>query len=198
VGSKSLIDSAHYMLSMRKERVSIVLSFLCILLVGNSIFYFVVPSEKDSMILEGNFGIVDNLKVPFHAFFRDRSQNQRIEISLFCSEGSIDLVVLEFSEWESWYNGSEYTALYEWTNTSHVDTVVQIDPSYKGSIDIFFSTAYGDVTLVVSIYSRSMSYDDTTAVFSLVGAFSLGLVSVYHHKKPPEIYETHSVGPYIS
>ncbi|MGY5879296.1 MAG: hypothetical protein RTV31_03550 [Candidatus Thorarchaeota archaeon] len=196
--SKSSNDSACYLLSMRKKTVSNILSVLCILLVGNSIFYFVVPSESDAMILEGNFGIVDNLKVPFHAHFWERSQNQSIDISLYCSEGRIDLVVLEFTEWESWYNGSEYTALYEWTNTSHVDTVVQIDPSYKGIIDIFFSTAYGDANMVVSIYSRSISYDDTTAVYSLIGAFSLGLVLVYHHKKPKKIFETQSVGPKIS
>ncbi|TFH00745.1 MAG: hypothetical protein E4H14_19310 [Candidatus Thorarchaeota archaeon] len=150
------------------------------------------------MILEGNFGIIDNLRVPFHARFWERSQNQSIDIYLYCSEGSIDIVVLEYAEWESWYNGSEYTALYEWTNTSYVDTVVQIDPSYNGIIDIFFSTAYVDANMVVSMYSRSISYDDTTAVYSLIGAFSLGLVLVYHHKKPQKIFETKSVGPQIS
>lgn len=183
---------------MRKNTISIILSIMCILLVGNSIFYFIVPSENNAMILEGNLGIVENLKVPFHAHFMERSENQSITISLACSEGSIDLVVLEFSEWESWYNGSEYTALYEWTNTSHVDTVVQIDPSYKGIIDIFFSTAYGDVVFSVIIYSRTISYDDITAGFSLFPAFALILVLVYHHKKPEKIYETQPVGPDIS
>ena len=183
---------------MRKKTVSSILSLLCLLLVGNSIFYFVVHSESDSMILEGNFGIIDNLKIPFHAHFWERSQNQSIDISLYCSEGSIDLIILESTEWESWYNGSEYTALYEWTNTSYVDTVVQIDPSYKGFIDIFISTAYGDVALVVSIFSHSMSYDDTTAGLSLFGAFSLILVLVYHHKRPQKTHETQLVGPDIS
>lgn len=167
---------------MRKSRVSLILISLCILLVGNSIFYFVVPIERDEMILEGNFGIVENLKIPFHAFFRERSQNQSIVISLTCSEGSIDLVVLESTEWESWYNGSEYTALYEWTNTSFVDTVIPIHPLYKGYIDIFIATTYGDVTLAsASIHSHSMSYDDNTAVLSLFGAISFVLVGVWYH-----------------
>ena len=184
---------------MSKSGVSIIQGLLFLVLVGNSIFYFVVPYENDEMILEaGDLGIVDNLKVPFHAYFRTRSQNQSVDISLICTEGSIDIVVFNTTEWLSWYSGSEYTAYYESTNTSFVDTVIQIDPLYLGTIDIVISTTYGDVTMNVNMHSRSITYDDTTAVFSLFGAVSLVLVWIFYHNRTRRTFEVSTIGVEIT
>lgn len=183
---------------MSKSGGSIILGFLFLFLLGNSIFYFVVPYENDEMIIEGDLGIVDNLKVPFHAYFWTRSQNQSIEISLTCTEGSIDIVVFNSSDWVSWYNGSEYTAYYESTNTTFVNTVIQISPQYRGMIDIVISTNYGDVAMVVSMYSHSISYDDNTAIWSLFGAVTIVLVWQYYRSRTKRTVEVSSIGAEIS
>ena len=145
------------------------------------------------MIIEGDFGIVDDLKVPFHARFWARSQNQSIEISLTCTEGSIDIVVFNSTDWESWYNGYEYTAYYESTNTTFVNTVIQISPLYRGMIDIVISTNYGDVAMVVSMYSHSITYDDNTAIWSLFGAVTIVLVWQYYRNRTKTTPEVRSI-----
>ena len=183
---------------MRKNTVAAILAILCILLVGNSIFNFFIPSETDETILEGNHGIVENLKIAFHTHYMERSENQSVAITLSCSEGSLDLVILESTEFMSWYNGSEYTALYEFTNTSFVDGVFQIDPTYKGFIDIGMSTPYGDVTFWGNIHSRSIVYNDIIAIISLAAAFALIVFIIDLNKKPQRVNEPEAAGLAIS
>ncbi|TFG97867.1 hypothetical protein E4H12_07570 [Candidatus Thorarchaeota archaeon] len=65
-------------------------------------------------------------------------------------------------------------------------------------IDIVISTNYGDVAMVVSMYSHSISYDDNTAIWSLFGAVTIVLVWQYYRSRTKRTVEVSSIGAEIS
>ncbi len=183
---------------MRGNWVSIILTFVCIGFIVGSAFSFMVPYQNDALVLTGSdFAIVGGLKAPFHAYFPLRSFNQSIDISLACTNGSLDIVVLNSTEWVAWYQGENYSAYYEATNVTSVMTTVEINPPSIRSIDIILQTNYGDAWMSVSIFGHWMEYDDSTGVNSLLVAIPFALGSFFYATKKPK-HEDNSIGADIS
>ena len=172
---------------MRGNTTSNVLVALFIGLVAISAYFYVVPYENEVGILEGDdFGILDHLTAPFHASYPMRSYDQSIEISLSCTEGSLDLVVLRSTEWGAWYSEENYTAYFEVTNATYVMETIEIEPPYVGSIDIIIQTNYGDVEMSVSIISRSMEYNHAAGFTALLAAIPILLVWICYVNRMPK------------
>jgi len=172
---------------MRGNTSSNVLCILFVGLIAVSAFFFLVPYESEITILEGTeFGILDHLTAPYHAYFPMRSHDQSIEIFLSCTEGSLDLVLLKSTEWGAWYNEENYTAYYEATNVTFVMATIQIEPPYIGSIDIIMQTNYGDVEMSVSIVSRSMEYNHTAGITVLLAAIPIALAWICYMNRMPK------------
>ena len=160
---------------------------MCIGFLFGAILSFTVPHQEEGLVLTGsNFGIVGGLTAPSHAYFPLRSFNQTIDIFLQCTNGSLDIVVLNSDEWTAWNQGENYSAYYEATNVTSVMTTVEIDPPSIRSIDIIIQTNYGDVWMIVNIFNQWMGYDDSTGMSSLLVAIPFGLGSVYYATKEPK------------
>ncbi len=183
---------------MKGNWVSIILTFVCIGFIVGSALSFIVPYQKDGMILTGSdFGIRGGLTAPFHASFPLRSYNQSIDIFLDCRNGSLDIVVLKSTEWDAWYHGENYSAYYEVRNVTSVMTTVEINPPSIHSIDIILQTNYGEAWMSVSIINHCMEYDESTGVNSLLVAIPFGLGSFYYASKKPK-NDDNSIGADIS
>lgn len=183
---------------MRGNRVSIILAFVCIGFIVGSTLSFIVPNQYDEMILMGSdIGIVNDLKVPFHVRFPLRSYNQSIDIFLECTNGSLDIVILKSTDWDSWYHRENYTAYFEVRNATSIMTTVDINPPYNRLIDIILQTNYGDARMSVSLSSHWMGYDITTGVNSLLVAIPFALGALYYSTRKTK-NEDKSVGTGIS
>ncbi|MFW9832656.1 MAG: hypothetical protein ACFFEK_01565 [Candidatus Thorarchaeota archaeon] len=141
-----------------------------------------VPYQNDGLVVEGDLGILDGLTAPYYAYFPWRSYNQTIDIFLDCTNGSLDILVLNFTERESWYHGENYSAYYEARNVTSVMTTVEINPPHR-SIDVILQTNYGNVSMSVSIYGHWMEFDESTAGNSLLVAIPFGLGALYYATK---------------
>ena len=171
-------------MTMRGNGVSIVLAFVCIGFIVGSVHSFIAPYEMDQLILTGsNFGILDDLTAPFHARFPWRSFNRSIDIFFACTEGALDIIVLNGTEWNAWYNGENYSAYYEARNVTSLMISVEIASSYYQSIDIILQTNYGDARMDISMFSRWLGYDDSTGVSSLLVAIPFAIGSFYYAPK---------------
>ncbi len=140
--------------------------------------YF-IPQERIEFELDGAVSIVSNLTVSYTFIFAPRSFDQTIDILISCYEGSVDVIVLTHSEWSDWYNGDDYSALYEALNTTHVSTTVQISPPVVGYVYVMIQTNHGDASLIGSLQGHSMAYDEYTAILlaTLTLPFIVGLVT---------------------
>ena len=183
---------------MRGNRVSIVLGFVCIGFIVGSVHSFIAPYEMDQLILIGdNFGILDDLNATFHTSFHLRSYNRSVDISFACTEGALDIIVLNSSEYFAWYNGENYSALFEARNVTSRMISVEITPFQYQSIDIILQTNHGDARMDISMYSRWLGYDDSTGVSSLLVAIPFAIGSFYYAPKKSK-NENKSVGIGIS
>ena len=172
---------------MRGNWVSVICAFVCIGFLIGATLSFTVPYQEEGLVLTGsNFGILGGLTAPFHAHFPWRSHNQTIDIFLQCTNGSLDIVVLNSNEWSAWDQGENYSAYFEATNVTSVMTTIEISPPIVGSIDIILQTNYGEAWMSVNIFNHWMGYDDTTGMTSLIVAIPFGLVAYYYATKEPK------------
>jgi hypothetical protein len=183
---------------MRGNWVSIVLAFVCIGFVVGAVLSFTVPYQEEEMILWGpDFGIVANLKAPFHTEYPMRSYNQSIHIDLHCTKGSLDIVVLKTTEWDAWDQGDNYSAYFEAKNVTDVMTTIEVSPPYSLLIDIILVTNYGDAWMSVDLSSHWMGFDDSTGMNSLLLAIPFTAGSFYYANKKPK-KDDNSIGVGIS
>jgi hypothetical protein len=183
---------------MRGNWVSIVLAFVCIGFVVGAVLSFTVPYQEEQMILwDSDFGILANLKAPFHTEFPMRSYEQSIQIYMHCTNGSLDIVVLKAIEWNAWYQGENYTAYFEARNVTDVMTTIEINPTYNFLIDIILVTDYGDAWMSVDLSSHWMGFDDSTGMNSILVAIPFAAGSFYYANKKPKKDEN-SIGVGIS
>lgn len=129
---------------------------------------------------------MSGLTIPLHAYFPWRFHNQSIDIFLQCTNGSLDIVVLNYNEWSAWDQGENYSAYYEASNVTSVMTTIEIDPPVTGSIDIILQTIYGEAWMSVNIFNHWMGYDDATGMNSLIVAIPFGWGSFYYATKEPK------------
>jgi hypothetical protein len=171
---------------MKGKRVSIALAFVCIGFLVGSAISFMVPYHRDEIIeAEEDLNIAGGLTVCFHSIFPLRSYNQSIDISLECTNGSLDIAVLKTTERSAWEQGVNYSAYYEAENVTSVVIAAEISPSYT-SISICLRTDYGDAQMIVSISSHWMEYDDSTGLNSLLVAIPFALGSFYYATRRPD------------
>jgi hypothetical protein len=185
-------------MSDRRNGVSIILAFVCIGFIVGSAISFIFPYQKDEMILTGlNFGILGGLTAPFHASFPWMSYNQSLDIFLDCNNGSLDILVMKYTEWDAWYQGENYSTYYEVRNVTSVMTTVEISPPSIDTIYITLQTNYGDAWMNVSITSHCMDYDEQTGVNSLLVAIPFGWGS-FHYATRKLKNDDNSIGADIS
>lgn len=169
---------------MRGNWVSIVLAFVCIGFIVGATLSFMVPDQfEENIVSAGDLGIFENLTVPYHTRFPQRSYEQVIDISLQCTNGSLDIIVLKSTEWDAWAHNENYTPYFEATNVTSVMTIIEISPPYMRLIDIILETNYGYAEMSVSISSHCMWYDVTTGVNSLLIAIPFAVALVYYGTK---------------
>lgn len=186
------------LMPMRGNWVSIVLAFVCIGFVVGAVLSFAVSYQGEEMILWGSgFWILDEQDVHFHAEFPIRSYNQSIQIYLHCTNGSLDIFVLNGTEQTAWYNGKNYAAYFEVRNVTDVMTTIEINPPDSSMIDIIFVTNYGDAWMNVDLSSHWMGYDDSTGMNSILVAIPFAVGSFYYANKKPKKDEN-SIGEGIS
>ncbi|TFH02332.1 MAG: hypothetical protein E4H14_17735 [Candidatus Thorarchaeota archaeon] len=174
------------------------MAFVCIGFIVGATLSFTVPYQMDQLILVGdNFGILNDLTAPFHTSFPLRSYNQSIDIFLECTNGSLDIVILNSTDWGSWYRGENYTAYFEVRNATSIMTTVEINPPYNRLIDIILQTNYGDARMSVSLSSHCMWYDITTGVNSLLVAIPFALGALHYSTRKTK-NEDKSAGTSIS
>lgn len=169
---------------MRGNRISIVLAFICFGFIVGSIISFTVPNQYEENIESmSNLGIVDGLNVPFNELFPLTSYNQSIDIFLTCIDGSLDIMVLETTEWDAYVHAENYSVYFEARNVTGVMTTVEINPPSNHWIYIMLQTKYGGVNVSFSISSHWMGYDIATAVNSALVAIPFGVGSFYYYPK---------------
>jgi hypothetical protein len=179
---------------MRGNWVSFVLAFICVGFIVGATLSFIIPYPYEENILsDSDLGIFENLTVPYHTRFPQRSYEQVIDISLQCTNGSLDIIVLKSTEWDAWTHGENYTPYFEATNVTSVMTAIDIDPAYMRLIDIILETNYGYAEMSVRISSHCMWYDVTTGVNSLLVAIPFAVAAVYYGTKETKNDET-SIG----
>ncbi len=165
---------------MRRNRTSDILAIFVVLIIVNAGVFYFVPFERVEVAAEIEYlGIVGYLTIPYHLLFTPRSFSQAIDIAITCSEGTIDLVVLNSNEWGNWYIDEDYSAYYEIENASVILTTIDLTTPYEGAIDIIIQTNYGDVVLSGVIEGHSMAYNEPIAIVSLTLAipFIVGWIS---------------------
>jgi ABC-type molybdate transport system permease subunit len=140
--------------------------------------YF-IPQERTETEFDGAVSVLEDLTVVYSIGFTSRSFDQSIDILLSCYEGTIDVVVVIQSEWANWYNGDDYSAVFETSNTSYVSSSLQITPTVIGFVYVIVETNYGNASYVGSIVGQSMVYDEFgAAVLAIVAIpFIVGLIS---------------------
>ena len=171
-------------MEMRGKWISAILAFICIGFLVGSVISFAVPNRyEDTVESMSDLGIVENLTVPFPEIFPLSSYNQSIDITLTCTDGSIDILVMESTEWEAFVHSENYSAYFEAKNVTSVMTTVEINPPSNHWIDIILQTKYGGVNMSIIIVSHWMRYDITTAVNSLLVAIPFSVGSFYYYPK---------------
>ena len=171
-------------MEMRGKWISAILAFICIGFLVGSVISFAVPNRyEDTVESMSDLGIVENLTVPFPEIFPLSSYNQSIDITLTCTDGSIDILVMESTEWEAFVHSENYSAYFEAKNVTSVMTTVEIDPPSNHWIDIMLQTKYGGVNMSIIIISHWMRYDITTAMNSAFVAVPFGLAAFYYYPR---------------
>jgi len=149
-----------------------------------SIISFAIPQQYDEEIVSFyDLGVVEGLTVPYHEIFPLRSYDQSIDITLTCTDGSLDIVVLESTEWEAFLHAEDYSAYFEAKNVTSAMTTVAINPPSNHWIDIMLQTNYGAVNISLSLSSHWMGYDITTAINSALVAIPFAIGSFYYYPK---------------
>ena len=163
---------------------SIILAFMCVGFIVGSVISFAVPCQyEDTIESLSDLGIVEDLNVPFHEIFPLSSYDQSIDITLLCTDGSLDIIILETTEWDAFIHSENYSAYFEAKNVTSVMTTVEINPPSNHWIDIILQTKYGGVNMSIIIVSHWMRYDITTAVNSLLVAIPFSVGSFYYYPK---------------
>jgi len=183
---------------MRGSRVSIILAFICIGFIVGSVISFAIPYQyEENIVSMSDLGAVEDLTIPFHEIFPLGSYDQSIDIFLNCEDGSLDIFVMESTEWDAFTHLENYSAYLEAKNVTGVMTTVEIDPPSNHWIDIILQTKYGGVNMSISITSHCMAYDTTTAINSALISIPFAIGSFYYYPKKPKT-DSGPIGPDIS
>lgn len=167
--------------SMRVNRTTKSLAAITILLVLLAGFFYLIPFEMtDTEATWQEHNMSDHLKLANNFQFTPRSYDEKIDIVLNCTKGSLDVVVINRNQWSNWYEEKEYSSYYEAKNTTHVDVTVEIQPSYAGTVFVIISTPYGAITMSGSLVGHSKAYYESVAFILLAVAIPFAVALIWN------------------
>jgi hypothetical protein len=167
--------------SMRVNRTTKSLAAITFLLVFLAGFFYFVPFEmNDTEATWQESNISDHLRIVNNFQFTPRSYDERIDILLNCTEGSLDVVVINRNQWGNWYQEEEYSSYYEVKNTTLVHVTVEIQPSYGGTVFVIISTPYGAVAMSGEVVGHSMAYYEPVAFILLAVAIPFAVAFIWN------------------